>query len=144
MSIVNLKHVTQAIENILNTLDGDYSINRNPERNSDPNVAAKGDGWIGIYRGNVSYEAMFIGATPWVVSVEPEVEIQVASMNQGGDAEDAMENALAAIMAKLNANKSLNDTVAMTNGYKIAYDVNKMAEATIYSATITIIAEVRA
>jgi len=81
--MINYKTITQGIETVLNANLTGYIITRNAERNEDPDVAARGNGWIGIYRGPVNYRSYSIGATPWLVEVNPRVEIQVASMKAG-------------------------------------------------------------
>lgn len=140
--MINIKLVTQAIESILNANLTGYIIERNPERNADPNKAVKG--WIGIYRGNVNYEAYSIGSVPWKVGIEPKVEVQAASFDSGEDAEDRLQDAEKAVLDVLTANKKLNNTVDMTNGYSIEYEFNNEGKEVYFHASIiTIKAEVR-
>jgi len=143
MAILNLKYITMAVESILkNNLFG-YTIERNPERNEDPNVAAKGSGWIGIYRGPVSYDAHTTGSTPWLVGVNIRVEVQVASMKSSEDAEDRLQDSEEEVLTVLNNNRTLNGTVAMINGYDIDYEFNEEERIYFHASIIIIRAEVR-
>lgn len=142
--MINIKLVTQAIEDILNAGLSGYIITRNAERNVDPDLAAQSNGWIGIYRGKVDYESYAIGSTPWKVGIEPIVEVQAASFLSGEDAEDRLQDAEKAVLDVLVANKNLNSTVGMTNGYSIEYEYNNQGkEVYFHAAIITIKAEAR-
>jgi len=144
--MINMKDITSAVETILNDNLSGYIIERNPRRNQDANTAAQGKGWIGIYRGGLDYDAYATGSQPWLAHPSVIVEVQAASMLSGEDAEDKLQDAEKAVMDVLTANKKLNDTVNMTVGYEIKYDVNEDEEAQIYfhAAIITIKTEVRA
>lgn len=144
--MINMKDITAGVETVLNNNLSDYTIERNPRRNQDPNVAAMNKGWIGIYRGGLDYDAHTIGATPWMAKPTIIVEVQAASMQSGEDAEDRLQDAEKEIMDVLTVNKTLDDTVNMTTGYSIAYEVNEDEEKEIYfhAALITIKTEVRA
>lgn len=142
--MINYKDITRAIESILREDLTGYDIQRNPQRNTDPNIAARGKGWIGIYRGPLSYAAHTTGGSPWLVDIRPRVEVQAASMQSGADAEDRLEDAVKDVMDVLTANKKLAGTVAMTNGYEITYEYNTAEQVWHHAALITILAEVRA
>jgi hypothetical protein len=141
--MINFKLITQAIEDLLNDNTAGYTIERNAERNSDPNRAAKGNGLINISKGTVDYESHTIGSQPWLVTIHPQVEIQFAH-NEGWRCEDGLEDAVAEILGILTANKTLNGTVLMTNGYKVEYDINEGVKPYHQAAMITITAEARA
>ena len=142
--MINLKTITQAIETLLNNNLEGYLIERNAERNVDPNKAARGSGWIGIYRGNVKYEPHTTGSTPWRALIELKVEVQRASMQSGADAEDKLEDSVEAVMDVLTANKKLNNTVGTTVGYRIDYEFNSEEKIWHHAGIITITAETRA
>jgi len=144
--MINMTDITQAVETILNDNLSDYVIQRNPKRNQDANTAARGKGWIGIYRGGLDYDAHTTGSQPWLAHPSVIVEIQAASFLSGDDAEDRLQDAEKEIMDVLTANKKLGNTVNMTMGYDIKYEFNEDEEAQIYfhAAIITIKTEVRA
>jgi hypothetical protein len=129
--MIDYKAILDAIQALLeNNLDG-YTITRNEPRNSDPNIAAKGKGWIGIYRGSLNYEPGRIttGSGRWNATMEPTIEIQTASGRSGADAEAKLQD----------ANPKLSNTVSMTNGYTIDYQYNSEAgELYHLSSIITI------
>ena len=142
--MINLKDITKAVETLLNQKLTGYIITRNAERNNDPSIAAQNKGWIGIYRKSISYEPYSTGTQKWMTFIELDIEIQVADMESGDIAENRLQDAEEEIMDLLTANKNLNNTVAMTNGYDIAYEYNADEQIYFHSAIITIKAEVRA
>jgi len=143
--MINMKDITNGVEKVLNDNLTDYNIERNPRRNQDPNIAAQNKGWIGVYRGGLDYEPYTTGSQPWLAKPSVVVEIQAASFLSGSDAEDRLQDAEKEVMDVLTANKKLNDTVNMTVGYEIKYEINEDEEAQIYfhAAVITIRTEVR-
>ena len=143
MAILNFANVTKAVESILKGGLSNYMIKRNPERNVDPSKAAKGNGWIGIYRGPLTYDAHTTGSTPWLVGLNVRVEIQVASMKSGEDAEDKLQKAEEEVLTVLTNNKDLNGTVNQTLGYDVDYDFNEDERIWFHAAIIIIRAEVR-
>ena len=146
MTILNFKNITSAVETLLNdNTTGTYLVERNYERNGDPNKAMVNNGWIGIYRDSLTYGAHTTGSSPWLVDVAVRVEIQIASMLSSEDCEDKMEDAVNDVLTVLNANRTLDGTVLMTNGYDISYEINAEHREVWYHATIIRInAEVRA
>jgi len=122
--MINFSHITQAIETLLTDGLTGYDITRNAERNSDYNRPANAVAWVGIYRGSIDYEAHLIGNVPWMASIDSIIEIQVASMISGADAENKLQAAELEVMDILTANKKLSGTVNMTNGYSIEYEYN--------------------
>ena len=141
--MINLKTITAGVETILNAGLTGYTITRNEERNVDPNIAAQNNGWIGIYRGRLEYETYATGSIPWMAHIEVKVEVQIASFTSGEDAEDKLQDAEKAVIDVLVANKKLNNTVDMTNGYSIDYEYNADEEIYHHAAIITIKAEAR-
>ena len=143
--MINRSEITKGIETVLKENVTGYLIERNPERNEDPNVAGRDKGWIGIYRGDAEYDPMRIGVTPWRVQLTPRIEIQVASWDSGEECEEKLEFAVKEIITVLNANRTLNGTVNMTVGYTVTDEVNKTVEGVYFQAAIiTIKAEVKA
>ena len=148
--MINLKLITQAVETLLKdnlgvinsqaSKDG-YTIERNAARNSDPNIAARGKGWIGIYRAKLSYKPLTLNQ--WKANIDIDVELQVAHFKSGDIAEDMLQDGEQAILNVLTANKNLSGTVGMTNGYDIDYQYNTDVQHGLYhhAAVITIEAE---
>ena len=142
--MINFKTILDALESIFNDNLTGYTVTRNEPRNNDPDLAAKNKGWIGIYRGTMNYESHSIGSIPWQVTVEPKIEIQCASARSGKDAEARLQDAESEVLTLLNANKKLNGTVEMTNGYVVDYEYNTDIEDMYHlAAIITIQAEKR-
>jgi hypothetical protein len=140
--MINFKEITQAIEEILTEHTNGYMIERNAERNIDPNVASKEKGWINILKSTIDYEAYTIGATPWKANIECKIEIQYAD-EQDYRTEDGLEDAVAEIMGILNDHKTLDGEVLMTTGYRVEYAINEGVRPYHQAAIITIKAEAR-
>lgn len=143
--MINMKDITRAVKSILEQNLQGYTIVRNAQRNMDPNIAAKNNGWIGVYRGKLDYSPHTIGGNnPYMAEIEVVIEVQTASMQSGADAEDRLQDAEEAVMDVLNDNKKLSGTVHQNNGYSIEYEFN--ADETIWhhAAIITARYEVRA
>lgn len=150
--MINLKRITQAIETLLKdnlgvvnsqaSKDG-YTIERNAARNSDPNIAARGKGWIGIYRAKLNYTPLTLNQ--WLASIEIDVELQVAHFQSGDIAEDRLQDGEKAILDVMTANLNLSGTVGMTNGYDVTYEYNADVQQGLYhhSSVITIKAELQ-
>lgn len=122
-----------------------FTISRNTKENKDPNLAAKGDGWIGIYRGSVGHEPHTTGSTPWLVTVEIKVKIQRAGYSNDA-AEDLLLDSEKLVMDVLTStdNLTLNGTVDIIKGFSIEYEFDQEKNIYFHSAIISIIAEVRA
>lgn len=140
--MINIKTITQAVEDMLLEHTTGYYIERNAERNTDPNVAAKDKGWINILKGTIAYDSLTIGPTPWMATIDLKVEIQYAD-DIGDRAEDGLEDAVSEILGILNDHKTLDGTVQMTMGYKIEYFINEGVRPFHQAAVITLTAEVR-
>jgi hypothetical protein len=154
---VNFGTITKALEALLNEqLNGssspnrNYSIERNPERNDDYDKAARGKGWIGIWKGTKRYIPHTTGDTPWNTELTIIVEVQAVSFRVGSDAEDKLQAAETEVMDVLQSTDGLkiSGTVGICKGYDVAYESYEGADddAVLYfeSAVITITAEVRA
>lgn len=140
--MMNYKTVLDALEALLRDNLTGYIITRNRQRNDDPNIAATNKGWIGIYRGNIEYEPARIGTgNNWDTKLYPKIEIQTAS-TKNETAEDKLNNAEQEILNLLDSNKKISNTVGMTNGYSIEYQVNTGVKDFYHlSAIITINAQ---
>lgn len=142
--MINLATVTAAVKTLLSAGLTGYYVHRNAERNRDPNVAARGSGWINVTRGRIEYQPRGgMGNTPWLAMIEIRVEIQTASMKSDEDAEDKLQAAEADVLDVLTENKKLGNTVDMTNGYSIAYEYNTQERVWHHAAIITVMAEAR-
>jgi hypothetical protein len=141
--MIDLSKITKAVQEMLESSLVGYVIVRNEPRNEDPNVAASGKGWIGIYRGSNNYSPRTTGSRPWGAVVEVIVEVQTASMRSGEEAEDRLQAAEQEVMNVLDADKKLKETVDMTVGYEINYDINASSQMYYQAAIITVKAEVR-
>lgn len=145
MSIVNMGGITKAVEKLISENTTGYKVTRNKQRNEDPNIAAQGKGWIGIWRGDRSYEAHTTGSRPWLVNLSVMIEIQYASWANADDVEDRLMDAEKEIMDILNANRTLSSTVLMTTGYDVTDNKNESEEGVYFQASIiTLKAQVRA
>jgi hypothetical protein len=138
--MINMSELTRAVEKILNDHTSGYTIDRNG-RNDDPNIAAMGNGWIGIRRGKVPYEPY--SNARWNTKPDIIVEVQRARFDDAGMAEDEHEDAVIEIMGILNDHKTLDGYVAMTTGYDIEYMINDESQVFHHAAIITIHTEVQ-
>ncbi len=135
--MINMKDITTAVYTILSTGMTGYTVERNAERNVDPSVAKSG--WIGIYKGKISYEGYIISNQPFNASdIQVIVEVQRASFASGHDVEDDLETAIQSVLELLTANLTLSGTISMTLGYDVEYEINTANEVYIYSGLITI------
>ena len=143
--MINMKDITSGAKSLLAKNLTDYTIVRNEQRNLDPNIAADGKGWIGVYRGRIEYSTHTVGGVnPYLAEIEIVIEIQVASMKSGEDAEDRLQDAEEEVMDVLNANKQLGGVVSQNNGYSIEYEFNSDETIWHHAAIITGTYEVRA
>jgi hypothetical protein len=142
--MVNFKDITAAIVTLVKAACPTYEVKRNPVRPQAPFASAFKTAWVGVYRDSLDYRTRTLGGSPWLVTVRAIVEVQVASAKSEEDAEDKLCTAEAAVLDALNADKKLGGTVHMTNGYSIAYEINRDDQTYYQSALITIEAEVRA
>lgn len=145
MSIIDMGGITKAVEDLINDNLTGYTVTRNKQRNEDPNLAAKGSGWIGIWRGDRSYVPHTTGATPWLVNLDIIIEIQYASWTDADVVEDRLMDAEKEIMDILNDNRTLSGTVLMTGGYSVIDNKNETEEGVYFQASvITLKAQARA
>lgn len=144
MAILNYGTITRAIETLLRQKLIGFVITRNARKNEDPNkcLSANG-GWIGIYRGPIEYTAHVIGNRPWLVDPEPFVNIQVASVLSGDDAEDRLEYAEKKVIDILETDRTLGGTVHMILGYSMDYEYNSTKEIYFHGVNVKIKAQTR-
>lgn len=103
-------------------------------------------GWIGIYRGNMTYEAFAIGSRPWKAKIRLVIEIQVSSTKSADDCEDRLCDAEKEIIDILEVDRKsgkLGGYVENIVGYEIDYDINQSEQTFYQAAIITVIAEQR-
>ena len=143
MSMVDMKVITSAVKALLVANFSDCTIVRNARRNVDPNTAAQGDGWMGVYKGGVEYTPLTTGRY-FQSDIEVVVEIQKADFqNLGAKVEDELEVLVQSALEVFTAEPTLSGTVDSTMGYDVDYDINTDNEVYIYSALITISAQVK-
>jgi hypothetical protein len=145
MAIVDYGAVTKAVEDILSKYLTGYIITRNERKNTDPNICIEaGTGWIGIYRGAVSYAANTIGSRPWLVDIEPLINLQVVSTFSGDDAEDRLQDAEKDVIEALENDRTLDNTVNHVLGYELDYEYNDLNDIYHHGVNIRIKAQTRA
>jgi hypothetical protein len=142
--MINMSTITRAVEDMLNEHTANYTIARNAARNEDPNTAALGNGWVGIWSGDESYEPYSTGPHPWLAEVETIIEVQYADFNDPGIAEDKIEEAKGEILGIINDHYTLDGTVLEIIGIKVQRFRNEDVDAFHYGARITVRAQARA
>lgn len=141
--MVNMSEITQEVERLLKNGLPKYIITRNKRKNTDANRAA--DGWIGIYRAAINYEADTAAGNEWLAHPDIIIHVQRASLQSEEDAEEKLhksEKDVVEILSKTE-NLSLNGKVNIITGYSIEYDYNMENNIHFSSAIITLSAEVR-
>lgn len=145
MAILDYGSVTKAIEDLLCQKLTGFIITRNERKNTDPNKClAPSDGWIGIYRGSIVYNSHVIGSRPWLVDPEPFINLQVASLVSGYDAEDRLQDAEKKVVDILESDRTLGNTVHTILRYKMDYEYNSDTEIYFHGVNIHIMAQTRA
>lgn len=141
--MIDIGGITKAVKDLLTANLTGYVIERNAERNADPNRASQDNGLINILRGSVRYSPYTTGAVIWKTEVRIKVEVQYAHMDKES-AEDGLQDAEKAVLDVLNAHRTLGGTVLMSMGYDINYEYNADEQIYHHASIITIIAETRA
>lgn len=97
--MINFTDITKGVKEVLdeyNTENKPYHITRNKKQNTDKNVAAQG--WIGIYRNKVEYEAYASGFR-YQTTVEVRLEIQAADFHSPENCEEKLEELIEFVMS---------------------------------------------
>ena len=144
MAILDTSTITKAVENMLKQNLSGYLISRNERKNVDPNKCNITKGWIGIYSDSDEYEAYVIGSRPWKVTPSVLINTQVTDMRSGAKCEEKLKEAIHDIVAVLEADRTLDGTVAYIMGYSITYEYNDTQEIYYYGANIRVKCETRA
>jgi hypothetical protein len=144
MGAVNFKNITAAVVTLVKAACPTYEVKRNAVRPQVPFASAFKTAWVGVYRDSLTYQGRTIGGSPYLVKIALVVEVQVASVKSEEDAEDRLCTAEAAVLAALDADKKLGNTVDMVSGYVVNYDFNQNDKTYYQSALINLEAEVRA
>lgn len=144
MGAINSKAILQAAESILDANLPGYKIERNPVLPQETWAATVQTAWIGIYAGDIEYNSHTVGGSPWLVDFSVMYELQIASFNSWEDAEDRMNDAMNDLIAVLDANQKLNNTVAHTKGYSVRHMVKREEQTYYFGAIITQHTEIRA
>lgn len=141
---IDFSKITKAVEDILyEELEG-YTIVRNAKRNEDANAAAKGKGWIGVYRASKRKTPHTLGSNnPYKYEVSIDIECQVAHMRSGNKAEDRLQAAEQEIEEALATDRTLKSTVLTTLDSSSEYLYNKDSTYYWQAVIITVNAEVR-
>lgn len=122
--MINVTTITKAIESIFknNPIADKF---KGIERGNVPNIDMGGTPWLGIYRRKVDYDPHTIGGNrSWKGLVEIGLLVQAASLDDGSDAEDILEELLKEVHEVLLANKTLNNTVNRLTGLSVTYFFN--------------------
>lgn len=135
--MIDVFAITSAVEDMLDEHTADYTITRNDARNEDPNVAAKGNGWIGIWSGDEEYEAYCTGPNPWLVNLDITIEVQYAHFSDAKEAEDQIERAKNEILGIIGDHPTLDGTVTEITGIRVNRERNQVA-GYHYAAVITV------
>lgn len=144
MGAIDSKAILQAAESILSANLAGYKIERNPVLPQETWAASVQTAFIGIYAGDIEYNSHTVGSTPWLVDFGVMYELQVASFKSFEDAEDRLNDAMGALIAVLEANMKLNNTVAHTKGYSVRHLVKRDDQTYYMGAIITQHTEIRA
>lgn len=143
MSVLNDSTITKAIETMLKQGLPGYVITRNERKNVDPNVCCYSKGWVGIYEDSEEYEAYTIGGTPWKVTPSILINLQVADKTSGANCAAKLKGAKKALIDVLEADRTLDSTVAHIMGYSITYEYNDTQEIYYYGCNIRVKCETR-
>lgn len=131
--MIDFSIITRNIESWFKQELTGYTIVRNSVENIDENVAAKNRGWLGIYKGSVSYDSARIGVVRWDATIEIIIELQCMSFQSGEDAEDRLEKSLVEVLTLLNSDPKLNNSVGETKGFEVEYEYDKNDEKSLYT-----------
>lgn len=126
---LDLNAIVAAIVTILDT-----ALTCTVIRSSAPNRDPGRCPWVGVYKTTETYRAYTIAAghNPWRVDGEVEILAQEASLASGSDADTKLETLKAAIIAALEANLSLSNTVACLKGFDITYEYGAADTASVW------------
>lgn len=141
--MIDVSAITMAVEDMLNEHTAGYDITRNDARNEDPNVAAKDNGWIGIWSGDEDYEAYSTGPSPWLVHIEVIIEVQYAHFTDAKAAEEKIEAAKNEILGIVGDHPTLDSTVTQITGIRVTRLRNQESAGYHYALRITVLADAR-
>ncbi len=141
--MLNRGDISKALEKVIKDGTEGYTVVRNEPRNEDPSMAAM-KAWVGVYRGRIRYRKLTTGMTPWIAEIEIDVEVQVASMQDGEDVEDKLEAATNEIIGVITASRNIGGTVQTIKEITIEDELNENDTTYYQAAIITIVAEQRA
>lgn len=142
MAILNYSDITKAIETLLRRKLTGFNITRNQRKNADPNRCIP-DGWIGIYRGPIDYNANVMGSRPWLVDPEPLINVQVVGRT-GDEAENNLQDAEEKVINIIESDRTLGNTVSTILGYSMEYEYNTAENIYYHGVNIKIKAQTRA
>lgn len=144
MAILDCSDVTDALESLLSRKLTGFIITTNEKKNTDPNIClGPGEGWIGIYMNTEDYAAHVIGNRPWLLDLEPFINIQVASLVSGRDASKRLQKAKEKVINVLETDRTIGNTVDMILGYSMDYEYNDAQEIYFNGVNVRIKCQVR-
>ena len=107
-----------------------FVIERSEFVNDNPNRCP----WIGVYRGDMTYdpETLGDGADYWTGIMTLRFVVQAANMASGAGAEDDLEGYVETVISKMIEDTTIRSTVDMINSIKVSYSYVAEDEETIY------------
>jgi hypothetical protein len=145
--VINFADITSQLFEILQN-DNQVSqyfryMSRGMTVNQDPALTP----WLGVYRKSIDYEASTIQSAgrQWKAEIQITILVQAASMKDGQDAEEMMEEGVNYVIGALNDNKTINGKVLMMTdiGVEYAYNPDMPDEMSYQQGEITVTYEVR-
>ena len=122
--MLNVVDVTQALESQIKAdpTAGKYTVERGEPINMDAGSAATG--WVGIYKGKMSLTSLgMAGGKRWRVDpLQLIVVVQAASMKDGKDCDERLQEYLSAVLSAINSDPTIGGTVQFIQGFEIEYD----------------------
>ena len=130
--MITVSDVTKAVETAFNNdpLFTTFTIERSEFVNENPSLCP----WLGIYRGDITYdpETLGLGDDAWEGRMVLRLVAQATNFNSGAEAEDQLEDYVNKIITKMLGDTTLAGTIDMITGIKVSYSYIAEEEETIY------------
>lgn len=119
--MIHVNSVTAALHDRLASdpvlVSSGFTVQEGETFNRDLNLTP----WVGLYYGHLTVEPHTVGgALPWEATLELFLYVQQASHRSGREATRLLGTAQAAVLAVLNAERTLGGTVEMLTGLEVA------------------------